>query len=70
MIVGAIGFAVVTIIDYRAMVRLAWIGLGIAIALLLVARLLGRAATPTPRRRRIAGSTSAAWGSGRPSSSS
>ncbi|HEY0480217.1 MAG TPA: rod shape-determining protein RodA [Kofleriaceae bacterium] len=44
MVVGAIGFAVVTIVDYRAMVRLAWIGLCIAIALLLVARVLGKPA--------------------------
>lgn len=42
MIVGAIGFVVVTVIDYRALVRLAWIGLGVAIALLVVARLLGK----------------------------
>jgi len=42
MIVGAIGFVVVTVIDYRALVRMAWIGLGIAITLLLVARLLGK----------------------------
>jgi rod shape determining protein RodA len=42
MVVGVIGFAVATIVDYRAMVRLAWLGLGIAIALLLVARVLGR----------------------------
>jgi len=42
MIVGVIGFAVATIVDYRAMVRLAWPGLGLAIALLLVARVLGR----------------------------
>src|SRR5262249_23140307 len=38
MVVGAIGFAVATIVDYRAMVRLAWAGLGVAISLLLVAR--------------------------------
>ncbi|HEX7843795.1 MAG TPA: rod shape-determining protein RodA [Kofleriaceae bacterium] len=42
MVVGVIGFAVATIVDYRALVRLAWIGLGTAIALLLVARVLGR----------------------------
>ncbi len=42
MVVGVIGFAVVTIVDYRAMVRLAWPGLGLAIALLLVARVLGK----------------------------
>jgi rod shape determining protein RodA len=42
MIVGVIGFAVVTIVDYRALVRVAWIGLCTAIALLLVARVLGK----------------------------
>ena len=41
MIVGAIAFIVVTIVDYRAMVRLAWIGLGVAIALMLFARIQG-----------------------------
>jgi rod shape determining protein RodA len=42
MVVGAIGFAVATIVDYRALLRIAWIGLGGAIFLLLVARVLGR----------------------------
>jgi rod shape determining protein RodA len=41
MVVGVLAFAVTTIIDYRAMVRLAWGGLGVAVVLLLVARLLG-----------------------------
>lgn len=41
MIVGGIAFAVATIVDYRAMVRLAWGGLGIAVVLLLVARVMG-----------------------------
>jgi rod shape determining protein RodA len=41
MIVGAIAFTGAMIIDYRAMVRLSWLGLGCAVALLLVARLLG-----------------------------
>jgi rod shape determining protein RodA len=41
MVVGAIAFTIATIIDYRALVRLAWIGLGIAIALMLLARLQG-----------------------------
>ena len=39
MIVGAIGFCAATIVDYRALVRLAWGGLGVAIVLLVVARL-------------------------------
>lgn len=41
MVVGVIGFAAATIVDYRTLVRLAWLGLGGAIALLLVARVLG-----------------------------
>ena len=41
MIVGAIGFVVVTVVDYRTLVRLAWGGLGAAVLLLLVARLFG-----------------------------
>jgi rod shape determining protein RodA len=41
MVVGAVGFAVATIIDYRAMVRVAWPGLGFAISLLLMARMFG-----------------------------
>lgn len=44
MVVAAIGFVAATMIDYRALVRLAWIGLGIAIALLIVVRLLGEGA--------------------------
>ena len=41
MIVGAIGFVVVTIVDYRALVRLAWVGLAVGGVLLVVARLFG-----------------------------
>lgn len=44
MVIGAIGFVVATAIDYRAMVRLAWIGLGLAIVLLVIVRLLGEGA--------------------------
>jgi rod shape determining protein RodA len=44
MIIGVVAFAVATIIDYRALVRLAWFGLGTAIVLLVVVRLLGDAA--------------------------
>jgi rod shape determining protein RodA len=44
MIVGVIAFAIATMVDYRALVRLAWIGLGGAILLLVVVRLLGDAA--------------------------
>lgn len=41
LIVGSIGFVVVTAIDYRALVRGAWLGLGVATVLLVVARLAG-----------------------------
>jgi rod shape determining protein RodA len=41
MIVGVIGFVVATIIDYRALVRLAWIGLAGSVLVLLVTRLFG-----------------------------
>jgi rod shape determining protein RodA len=41
MIVGGIGFIAITVIDYRTLVRLAWFGLGLAVLLLLVARLFG-----------------------------
>nr|HEX4317053.1 rod shape-determining protein RodA [Kofleriaceae bacterium] len=41
MILGTIAFAVATIVDYRAMVRLAWLGLGLAITALVLVRLLG-----------------------------
>jgi rod shape determining protein RodA len=44
MIVGVVGFFVATIVDYRALVRLAWGGLGVATLLLLVARLFGHPA--------------------------
>jgi rod shape determining protein RodA len=41
MIVGVIAFLVATVIDYRTLIRGAWGGLGIAIALLVLARILG-----------------------------
>ncbi len=41
MIVGAIAFTIATIVDYRSLVRLAWIALGIALVLLILARLQG-----------------------------
>ncbi|HEU0032818.1 MAG TPA: rod shape-determining protein RodA [Kofleriaceae bacterium] len=44
MLVGMVGFFVATVVDYRALVRLAWFGLGGAILLLIVVRLLGDAA--------------------------
>jgi rod shape determining protein RodA len=45
MIMGVVGFVVVTVVDYRALVRLAWIGVGGAIALLVIARLFGSSGT-------------------------
>jgi rod shape determining protein RodA len=47
MIVGAIAFIVATTIDYRTLVRGAWFGFGGAIALLLLARVLGASADDT-----------------------
>jgi len=44
MAVGLLAFIVATMIDYRALVRLAWIGLGAAIFLLVIVRLLGEGA--------------------------
>jgi len=41
MVVGTAVFVVVTLVDYRALVRLAWIGAFIAVALLLVVAMLG-----------------------------
>ena len=39
--VGAVGFAIATIIDYRALVRVGWIGLAVVVVLLVVVQLLG-----------------------------
>lgn len=44
MVVGVIAFVVATAIDYRTLVRLAWIGLATVIGMLIVVRLLGDAA--------------------------
>jgi rod shape determining protein RodA len=44
MVAGAVLFVICTAIDYRNLVRLAWIGLFAAISLLLVVRLLGAGA--------------------------
>ena len=41
VVVGIVGFLVATVVDYRTLVRLAWIGLGVAIALLVTVKLLG-----------------------------
>ena len=39
--VGVVGFVIATVVDYRTLVRLAWVGLGVAIALLVIVKLLG-----------------------------
>jgi rod shape determining protein RodA len=44
LVVGVVAFVVATMVDYRALVRLAWLGLGSVILLLVVVRLLGDAA--------------------------
>ena len=49
MFVGTIAFVVATVLDYRALIRLAWIGLGIAIVALLVVDLVGRGAKGSER---------------------
>src|ERR1700690_313948 len=41
MIVGAVAFVVATVVDYRALVRVAWLGFAVATALLVIARLVG-----------------------------
>lgn len=41
MVVGGVVFAIATTIDYRVLVRLAWIGLGLAVLLMIMARLQG-----------------------------
>ncbi|HZJ62104.1 MAG TPA: FtsW/RodA/SpoVE family cell cycle protein, partial [Kofleriaceae bacterium] len=50
-IVGAIGFIVMTVIDYRTLVRVAWGGFGVAVALLLLARVFadGQESSYAPR---------------------
>ncbi len=49
VIVGAIAFALFTALDYRALLRLAWIGLGLAIVALVVVDLVGRGAKGSER---------------------
>ncbi|MCE9573916.1 MAG: rod shape-determining protein RodA [Deltaproteobacteria bacterium] len=44
MVVGVIGFAIATMVDYRAFLRVAWIGLGVVVVLLVVVTVLGKAA--------------------------
>jgi rod shape determining protein RodA len=41
MVVGVIGFVAAVVVDYRTLVRFAWVGLGFAIALLVIVQLLG-----------------------------
>jgi rod shape determining protein RodA len=47
MIVGVIAFIAATVIDYRTVVRGAWFGFGIAISLLVLARLIGSSVDET-----------------------
>ena len=49
VIVGAIACALFTALDYRALLRLAWIGLGLAIVALIVVDLVGRGAKGSER---------------------
>ena len=49
MFVGGIAFVVATVIDYRALIRLAWIGLGVAITALIVVDVFGRGAKGSER---------------------
>lgn len=44
MIAGGVLFVIATIVDYRTLVRVAWVGLGAAIFALIVVRLLGEGA--------------------------
>ncbi len=41
MIVGGIAFVLATVIDYKTLVRGAWVGLGVAVMLLILARIFG-----------------------------
>lgn len=49
IIVGALAFALVTALDYRALLRVAWIGLGLAIVGLIIVDLVGRGAKGSER---------------------
>lgn len=49
MFVGAIAFTVATVVDYRALIRLAWIGLWAAVAALLVVDIVGHGAKGSER---------------------
>lgn len=49
VLVGGIAFALVTALDYRALLRVAWIGLGLAIVGLVIVDLFGRGAKGSDR---------------------
>jgi rod shape determining protein RodA len=49
VIVGAVAFVLATALDYRALLRLAWIGLGVAIVALIVVDVVGRGAKGSER---------------------
>lgn len=44
LVVGTVAFVVLTLVDYRTLVRLAWVALGVSVFGLVVVRLLGEAA--------------------------
>jgi rod shape determining protein RodA len=54
-VVGIVGFVLATVIDYRNFVRLAWLGLGGAIALLVLVKLFGSDAKGSSRWLNIGG---------------
>lgn len=49
MVVGAVAFVAATMLDYRAVVRLAWIALGVSIAALFFVDVFGRGAKGSER---------------------
>jgi rod shape determining protein RodA len=55
MILGSVAFVITTMVDYRAMVRLAWLGVGIAIGLLILVRVFGANAQGSHRWFDLAG---------------
>ncbi len=54
VVVGAITFSAMTNIDYRALLRVAWIGLGAVLVLLVLVQLLGRSGLAKGSTRWIA----------------
>jgi rod shape determining protein RodA len=56
MVIGVVVFIVATVVDYRAMVRVAWIGLGVVIASLVLVRLVGHSSQGSFRWFNVFGS--------------